>query len=255
VLAAFGNHPDVIGGCKISGDWPAHARREVEKFIDNSKCIFFNGPQGDLNHIDFHPTRTEKDFMSASGAYGGYEHSKYMGRALAGTVAQVYDKVRAMEEPALRCKQKTIQVPANVPTPEQMPEARYIYEMWKAGRASELPYTGMMNTTVVAEACRMINLEHGPDFFDMTVSALALGKVVLVGLPGEPFAKVGLTLKEESGWDMIVPTCLTNGSEAYFPTQDAYDEGGYEARCSEFKPGVAEKLIEAGKELMAAIAK
>ena len=57
------------------------------------------------------------------------------------------------------------------------------------------------------------------------------------------------------GWELVLPMCLSNGSQGYFPMQDAYDEGGYEANNSRFKPGVAEKLIAAGKEVMAELAK
>jgi len=71
-----------------------------------------------------------------------------------------------------------------------------------------------------------------------------------VGIPGEPFNGVGVGLKKAPGWDLILPTCLTNGSEGYFPMQDAYDEGGYEARSSRFKAGTAERLIEEGTALL-----
>ena len=255
VLVNFGNHPDVIGGCKISADWPGFLRKEVEKSIDNCKCIFLNGCQGDVNHINVNPTLTEAEWMSESGKGGGYEHAKYMGRALAGTVLQVYDKVKYAPETTIRCKQKTIQVPTNMPKPEDMPEAHRINELYLAGRSNELPYTGMMNTTVVAEAVRMVLLEHGPEYYDMDLSAIAIGNLVFIGIPGEPFTGIGLGLKEAPGWDLILPTCLTNGGQGYFPMQDAYDEGGYEARTSRFKPGVAELIIEEGKKLMAEIAK
>ena len=56
---------------------------------------------------------------------------------------------------------------------------------------------------------------------------------------------------------MVLPTCLTNGSasltdgsECYFPMKEAYDEGGYEARSSIFKAGVAEAIIESGLEAL-----
>ena len=250
VLVNFGNHPDVIGGCRISADWPGHLRREVERAIPDSKCIFFNGAQGDVNHINVHPVPDEEEILSESGKWGGYEHSRYMGRALAGTVLQVYDKVRAVEVPSIRVRQRTIRVPANVPAPERMPEAHRINELYKAGRASELPYKGMMNVTVVAEAVRMVELEHGPEFFDMDISAVAIGSVVMIGIPGEAFTGIGKALKESEGWDLIIPTCLTNGAHGYFPMQEAYDEGGYEARSSRFRPGVAELLIAEGKRLM-----
>ena len=48
----------------------------------------------------------------------------------------------------------------------------------------------------------------------------------------------------------MLPTCCTNGYEGYFPMQDAYDEGGYEARSSNFRAGVAEQLITEGKALL-----
>ena len=35
-----------------------------------------------------------------------------------------------------------------------------------------------------------------------------------------------------------------------FPMISAYDEGGYEARSSKYKPGVAEEIIEGGKQLL-----
>ena len=106
-----------------------------------------------------------------------------------------------------------------------------------------------MLTTVVAEAGRMVRLENAPDTFPMRFSAVSIGNVVLVGIPGEPFTGIGRGIKEAEGWDMVLPCCLTNGSEGYFPMKDAYDEGGYEARSSNFKAGVAELIIVEGKKL------
>ena len=48
----------------------------------------------------------------------------------------------------------------------------------------------------------------------------------------------------------MLPCCLTNGNEVYFPMQEAYDEGGYESQSSFFKAGVAEFLIEEGTKLL-----
>ena len=73
--------------------------------------------------------------------------------------------------------------------------------------------------------------------------------VAMLGIPGEPFSGVGIALKQAPGWAMVLPTCITNGATGYFPMQDAYDEGGYEARSSNFKAGVAERLMETGIKL------
>ena len=39
VLVHFGNHPDTVGGCKISADWPGFLRKTVEKTIQNASFL------------------------------------------------------------------------------------------------------------------------------------------------------------------------------------------------------------------------
>ena len=82
------------------------------------------------------------------------------------------------------------------------------------------------------------------------MTGIAIGNVALIGVPGEPFTGIGRGLKEAEGWDLVLPCCLTNGDTGYFPMMDAYVEGGYEARSSSFKAGVAELIIAEGKDLL-----
>ena len=176
----------------------------------------------------------------------GYGHARYMGRVVAGGVLQVYDKVNYVEVDSIKSMQRTIHIPANMPQMEDMEEAYLINELHEAGKDEEIPYKGMMLTTVVAEAARMIRLEHGPSSFDMKLSGIAIGNVAMLGIPGEPFSGIGRSLKETDGWELILPTCNTNGYQGYFPMKEAYDEGGYEARSSDFAAGVAELIIKEG---------
>ena len=252
VLVNFANHPDTVGGCKISADWPGFLRRTVEKTLDGVKCIFFNGAQGDVNHVNVHPTGgylndTFQDFDDVSRGYG---HTRYIGRVVAAGVLQAYDKVKYVDVDSLKCMQRVIHVPSNMPTQEELREARRINELQQAGRDDELPYKGMMLTTVVAKAARMILLEHGPEFFDMELYGVAIGDVVMLGIPGEPFTGVGRAIKETEEWELVLPTCLTNGCRVYFPMRDAYEEGGYEAGSSQFREGCAELIIEESKQLL-----
>ena len=62
----------------------------------------------------------------------------------------------------------------------------------------------------------------------------------------EPFTGIGRALKEAPGWALVLPMCITNGYEGYFPTREAYDEGGYEARSSVYAAGVAETISAEG---------
>lgn len=252
ILVNFGDHPDVVGGCKISADWPGFLRTTVEKALDNTKCIFFNGAQGDVNHVNVHPRGGYLNdmFMDFDDVARGYKHARYMGRVVAGGVLQAYDKVNYVDVDSIRCAQKVIDVPANLPDPAELPEARHINDLHNAGRDAELPYTGMMLTTVVARAARMVRLENGPDSFRMPLSAIAIGPVAMFGIPGEPFTGVGRALKEAEGFQLVLPTCNTNAKEGYFPMLECYEEGGYEAGSSNFKAGVAELIIQAGLELL-----
>ena len=252
VLMNFGNHPDTVGGCNISADWPGFARAAVEQALPGTNAVLFNGAQGDVNHINVHPVGGEmndltRDFDDVDRGYG---HARYIGRVIAGAVLQTYDKVSWVEDTTLRCVKKAVKIPSNMPDEKDLPQAREYAALHEAGRDDQIPYTGMMLTTVVAESLRMLRLEHGPESFEMPLSAIAIGNVALIGIAGEPFTGIGRALKEAEGWALVLPTCCTNGYEGYFPMQDAYDEGGYEARSSNFRAGVAEQLITEGKALL-----
>ena len=252
VLANMGCHPDVVGGSLISGDWPTLFRHRLEKTLDNVKAVFFNGAQGDVNHVNVNAKGGDFNdmFNDFDDVARGYGHSRHMANVRTGAVLQVYDKVNYVDVDSIRSKLGNITVPSNMPKPEDLPLAHKYNDMHKAGRDAEIPFEGMEMTTVVAEAARMVKLEHGPESFPMTLSAVAIGNVAFAGIPGEPFNGVGVGLKKAEGWDLVLPCCLTNGSEGYFPMQDAYDEGGYEARSSRFKAGTAEILIKEGTALL-----
>ncbi|MBR5738801.1 MAG: hypothetical protein IKY02_02305 [Lachnospiraceae bacterium] len=251
LIANYGNHPDSIGGCKVSADFPGFFRRTFERAVPNTRCIFWNGCEGDINFIDVFAkdgdlNDTKVDFDDV---IRGYDHSRYIGESLAGAVLQVHRKVNWFE-PVLKVREKTAELPANVPTPEEAKEAHRINDLHKAGRDAEIPYRGMMLTTVVAEAARMVRLEHGPATTPVELTGMVLGPVAVLGIAGEAFTGVGLRLKADPKFSMVMPVVITNGSRGYFPMMDAYEEGGYEARASRFKAGVAERIAEEGQELL-----
>ena len=252
VLVNFANHPDSVGGCKISADWPGFMRRTVELVLPQTKCMFINGAEGDVGHINVHPKGGDLNdlFVDFDDVVRGYGHTRYLGRVVAGSVLQVYDKVKYIDVDRVQYIQEDILIPYNLPKPEDMPEAHRINDLHNAGCDDQIPYAGMMLTTVVAEAARMVRLEHAPEAFQLPIIGFAIGDVAFLGVPGEPFTGVGLALKESEGWELVVPACNTNGKEGYFPMMEAYNEGGYEARSSNFKAGVAERIIDGGRQVL-----
>ena len=242
----FATHPDVVGGEMISGDWPAFARRIFERAEPGTRCILFNGAQGDVNHVCTDPRPGEREGLHPDfdDVDRGYEHAKHMGRVVAAAALSVWGKCETVEAVPVACGVRTISVPAQLPRPEELPKAREYSRLHHEGRDDEIPYTGMALTTAVAEAERMLLLENGPAAFELPLSMVALGdSVVFAGIPGEPFSGIGKEVRTASPFKMTVCTCLTNGSCGYFPMESAYAEGGYEARSSIFAPTVAADIV------------
>lgn len=204
LLAHFGNHADTVGGSDISADWVGVMRSEVEKAVPNSRCMFFNGGEGNINHFDAMLTNPEyaaylrenKDIMAAA---------RYCGKRCADAVLQAADHAAAVVGDAVRVAGISFAYPA------------------KDGAGE-----------------KQVNL-----------IGIAVGSIVLIGIPGEPFAETAIALKQMQEWQMVLPCSLTNDFLDYFPTLDALDGSSYEARSCRFQPGIAEKIEEKGKELLA----
>ena len=257
VLLNYGLHADTVNGDIICSDWCGWVKRTIEKALDGTKCICVMGAQGDVGSTNVHPlpgdmNDTEISFDNEMKSWG---MARFVGRALAGTILQVYDKVAYIDVDDIEILHKTLDVATNMPTKEQLPLAHKYKELHLAGKDDEIPYEAMELTTVVAEAMRMCALENGPETVPLNMIGLRIGSVALVTVPGEPFTDVGVQIKDTPGWDMILPCALVNGYNGYFPMKSAFDEGGYEARTSKYKSGVAEEIIKAGKEILNALKK
>ena len=257
VLVNYGVHADTVNGELISPDWPGWMRKTVEKALDGTKCVYITGAQGDVGSTNVHPkdgdmNDTEISFDNEMKSPG---MARFIGRAMAGTVLQIYDKVKYIDVDEIDVFHKTIRVPANVPKAEDLPLARKYNELHEAGRDDEIPYKAMELTTVVAEAARMCSLANGPEFFELGLTGIKLGEIAMVGIPGEPFTGISMKIKETEGWGIVLVCELVNGHNGYFPLKSAYDEGGYEARSSKFKSGVGEIIIDGAKELLSEMKK
>jgi len=253
VLVNFGVHSDTIGGELISADFPYWMSKTIEKALDGTKSMFFGGAQGDVGSTNVHPkdgdmNDTEISFDNEMKSPG---MARFVGRALAGTVLQVYDKVKYVDVDDINILIKNLKVPSNMPEKSEVPLAKEYIRLHEAGQDDKIPYEGMELSTVIAEAYRICRLENGPEHFDIRLTGVKIGPVALVGIAGQPFSEAGIQIKETEGFEMIMPCVLVNGSVGYFPMKSAYDEGGYEAKGSPFKEGVAERIVEGSRDLLA----
>ncbi|MEA4824352.1 MAG: hypothetical protein VB111_09605 [Clostridiaceae bacterium] len=249
VIVNFQVHPDVIGGTKWSADFPGFVRKTVEGALPGVHAVYFNGAQGDTNHIDI--SRSPADADAKTFPVSGYAHSRYMGQVIAAGALAVYGTAQPLEGPdRVTFAVRDLETPANLPDPGQVPRARELVALHEAGRDDLIPETGMGVTTLVAEAYKMVRLAEAGDTLKLHMSAVTAGNLAFAGFPGEPFTDIGRGVRDASPYPVTLACCLTNGSEGYLPMYPAFAEGGYEARSSAFCPGVAEELVAGQAKLL-----
>ena len=237
-IVNFACHPDVLGGTGICPDWPCYLRDTLEDALVREadgmgvKVIFFNGAQGDVAHTDKTSTVRHK----------GVEHSRHMGRVIAGAVLGIYTYTEPVAADRVFYRQNMAHVRVNKGTDEEVAIAKKVDEAFVSD-----PNMGMMDPAGfpfnVVQARRFIRLEHRDPVIPLNVVCVGFGGVAFLGLPGEPFTELGRQIKDGSPFTMTIPCCNANGSEGYFPTDEALLAEGYEATSSLFKPGVAPELV------------
>ncbi len=250
-IVNFGTHPDSVGGEYISADFMGYVCSILERAVPNTKCVFLQGPQGDVNHVNVHPTPGESaisviDFDSVPRSL---KHAEHMGRIIAGAVLSVCSITEPVKTDKISYNSKRVELPSHKEN-HRLEEARYIHDMYASGRAHELPYKEMALTTAVAEARRIVNLEHGPESYPFFLSAIKIGDLVFAGIGGEPFTELGNRICADSPFKETVLCCLTNSAGGYIPTRKAYEEGGYEARTSNLRPGGDDIIAEGMRQLL-----
>jgi hypothetical protein len=79
---------------------------------------------------------------------------------------------------------------------------------------------------------------------------ITIGKLILFGFGGEAFTSYSRILKELVPDKYVMTAVNTNGYEGYFPTGEAFKQGGYEAISSLYTPDLEEQIIEAVEDML-----
>ena len=246
-IVNFQVHADVIGGCKLSADFPKFVRDTYETLIPGSRCMYINGAEGDSNHVDVRLNPSQ----CCGKAARGYDRSRYMGRKIAMSVIANYELATPLAGDKIAFGKKSVRAYFNKGTPEELEASRKVAEVYREkGDEGITPFPGRSQKDTRVIALRIVGLADLPDEKELVLTAVSVGDVVFAGFPGEPFTKVGTSVKEASKFTLTIPACCANGYEGYYPTENAFSEGGYEANSARYQRGTAEKLIEASTKLI-----
>lgn len=242
LLVNFQVHPDVMNTSGMSADYPAVVCDTLERALPGTKCIHFNGTAGDLNNVDVHCPEWDPN--------GGPEHARHMGLSIAGKVMSMYSKARPVAIGPVRAMERTVSIPLKEPEPERVPQAREYVRLHEAGRDDQIPGVTMMERiTAVFESYKILQRTPDKTHMQLPVCGISVGDICFVTMPGEAFCDVGRQIRNESPFTTQFLIGICNAYGGYFPTIDAFEVNGYESRTSNFRPGVAELLTQAGKDV------
>ena len=235
VLLNFSTHPDVIGGEMLSADWPGFARKFVEEDFKDVRCIFFTGLQGDSNHIDFFkPTKERIKFGD------GYKHSAYMGRTVADAAKEIItNSLTHHEKTDLFSTWEINYNLTNTEGIEKYDECKAWYEKYQNKTLETTPKMGD-----ISYAYRIIELRNAPVVQPVPLSVVGIGDIAFVGFGGEAFTDYGRNIRKMFPDKYFIFSVCTNGYEGYYPTEEAFEQGGYEANSSLFTPTLEKEILE-----------
>ena len=236
-LVSFATHPDVIGGTKLSADWPGFVRRFTEKELAGVHCALFNGAQGDTNHLNPYDLQTCRADR--------YAFSAHMGRVITDAVCALWENTTPCTSERLSGAVAEVAVKTRTDGEERYDEMAAFYKAYEEGTLDYKP-----GITELGEARRIIGIRTAPIYNYVTLTVLGIGEVLFVGFGGEPFTKYADNVRAACPDRFVLTSCNTNGSEGYLVTTKAFEEGGYEASSTSFTPGLEESCCEAAVKLL-----
>ncbi|MBQ8339230.1 MAG: hypothetical protein IJY16_02170, partial [Clostridia bacterium] len=190
---------------------------------------------GNVNHIDF--TRyTDPDF--------GYtkDHYEVMGRALGESVLTLHrEGLREVATPTVAFASRRFRAPRRQPSAAEVENAERTLADEAAGGVSK------------RMAQEVLWLHRHPRRTELVeIQVLRVGDLYVVGFPGEPYADIGLRLRERVAPRQLILSELAGNELGYFATEPAYSAGVYEAvlPSDPFELPVIERMIDEAEKLI-----
>ncbi|MEM3046385.1 MAG: neutral/alkaline non-lysosomal ceramidase N-terminal domain-containing protein [Candidatus Bathyarchaeia archaeon] len=225
-LVNYACHPVVLGAgnAEFSADYPG----QVCKVLDDAKgpgftAFFLNGACGDINPVS----------SRGYACPGGFDDVERIGSILAWEALKVLEETGTSQEAEVRAASEVLRLPSRKPSPleaeRQVQMQRRRIEELKAKNTEENQL--LAELAILKYYCK--NLEEaqkpgGEETQALEVQAIRIGDAVLVGIPGEAFAEIGLQIKSGSDRRGVLVVGYANGFVGYIPTEEALREGGYE---------------------------
>jgi hypothetical protein len=232
-LTVFAMHCDTTGGTEYSADYPYAIEQSLRKvFGSNYVSAFGAGACGDVNHVD----------VSRKVPVKGFDVAQALGDKIGATILADLPHLKPVEQPSLAAESKTLMLPLQTVTPQELTEARKV-----------LPQMRDTNVDFYAKvrAVKALDLVERGAALPAEIQVFRLDRdTAIVCLPAEIFAEFGLAIKKASPFKQTMVITVCNDRPSYVPTIKAFQEGSYEVINSRVKPGGGEAMVEMAVKML-----
>ena len=273
VLFNYQAHPTIMAyaNTKISPDYVGMARHTVEQALPGATALFFQGAAGDQGPAE--GFTGDLDVAHRLGQILGHEtaaialgiETVHRNRKFEGYMestayqAKQHWRVEGPRDQTLRSVRRVIEVPGRKIAPEDM---RQLEEQLSAAREAAARFAEDDYSAPALQSrarLRRYADRHAlwQGFIDRTepvmveLRALRIGDLAIVSMPGEPFSKIGHSIKEASPFAFTMFAGYSSGvGRGYMPTTEEYDLGGYEVVGTRYGEGAADEVIRVATEML-----
>jgi len=220
VLVNWTAHPTFMDAQDMlfSGDWPGQLQRTVEALIGQGVvAMFYNGAEGDQS-----PTPPVN-------AASHWERAERYGREMGIESWRVWEKITPRKVDEFSWHTETIALPPIKWHPDFMKTGGAEYGL------NEAMIGGLLGALQPSQT-------HSTVF--------RLGDLVILGVPGEMAAELGMTLKRQArgilGADCVTIGGLADEWVSYILPAEEWRKGGYEASVSFYGDPLGETMLAGG---------
>jgi neutral ceramidase len=230
VISNFACHASVaLMSHQISGDFPGEAMSILESIYgEGSIALCTNGAAADVDPTLEMPFWGPRDDTNA----------RHLGRLFAAQVTECTERVQVEDRAVLGSSRQQLDLPLR---------ADWIELLEKEQERMQQEFSAGWSFSPTIEAV----LKEG--LIQTEVHALRLNSLSLVGFPGEVLSSTGLKLKSGVPDQAVATVELVNDNIGYIPTQEAFEQGGYEVAPTlwgRVTPAAEEMLFAAAKQAL-----
>ena len=192
---------------KISADFPGRIAKEIEN--KGNKAIFLQGFCGDID-----PFVNKVKWGS-----GTEEDIDFYGKHIASRLLKLGKHAVPFENPVISSMERRIKLPLQLKNEEELQEE--MKNLTNLHDKNDEKYKRFLKEWLEESVKKLLQLKDNPYLKNVPIQIIKVGKLKLIGYPGEVFCEIGLNLREK--FYPVFPCGYTNGDIGYIPTKETYE--------------------------------